>query len=324
MKFHKKALATLLSIFTLSSIIFSNPITSFADPTIGEGGMDGNTASSGDTHYGNGKVPSQSEQSAAEKAQHMLAIYPESCGYRISIVDKAGNRKTNSVDIIQMLPKELWEGTSQYSAGWNQNKNLFGTTVSAKDKRESFFYSNGIKTEEYTEETWNNYGVPNAIVDGKTIETHIYRMDDFDNQLNAQYQDRINKLGNVEVKNNTPLKITPPIIWGDPVGAGGGELMKLFKSPLGDIGAENPDGKENVITVIVNMLATTNDNTGKQGTSVDYLFKFADPSEQSLIGQDKSKLASLQTSGSVARLHQEGLVVHQTILQIIIVVVQTQ
>ena len=297
-KVKKKVISFLL----LISMLLSAPITSIAkDPVLGDGGMQDNTASDGETDYNTGKNPSSSDIKNAIEAETKYWIMPENQGIRISIVDASGNRVTNSIDIVQYNPFGLLDGTAPANlvARWNEFNDYFGNrTFDGKTKSNSFFFSNGIKTEEYTPETWNQNCVPNAKVNGKDVETNIYEKAIFENYLNYFYELRLTELGIAPKDGGKKLTIEMPIIWGNPVKPGGAELMKVLRSPLGNIGADNENGDENVITVLVNMSIDKCDNRGKPNGGAVHLFRFIDPNLESLIGQDKSKLSTISGGSS--------------------------
>lgn len=85
MKISKRLMACILS-FTL---VISNVIPSMA-------GLDDNTNAGGSEVVGNDPVYA-----------HKFMAYPENQGYRISIVDKNGNRVANSIDMVNYVPADV-------------------------------------------------------------------------------------------------------------------------------------------------------------------------------------------------------------------------
>ena len=92
--------------------------------------------------------------------------YPQNQGIRLSIVDKNGDRVSNSVDIVNYVPSRLLKSYS-FGAGSGARTNQYSGSESAigkytqqfigwlgwsnkiGNKRDRFEYSNGIKTEKY-------------------------------------------------------------------------------------------------------------------------------------------------------------------------------
>lgn len=299
MKLKKRIISLFLALSTIVSFGLSSPMNIHAGTALGENGdgLKDNTASGGDTTYNPSGKPVDSAW--AEKTTSTLMIFPESMGYRISIVDSSGNRVTNSIDLVEYAPYTIFDGTHPLSASVMKYPDWYGDTQYAgKNKKDNFFYSNGIKTEDFTSRTWRTDGVPNATVNGKTITTQIYPIGDFQNQINLEHAARI-VIDGITETNGVPITIPLPVrMEGNHGIAGGADLMKIFRSPLGKVGEENTNGDTNIITMLVNMKVYKYDNMGKKvGSSLEPLFTYVDPSIQSYIGKDISKLGELSNTG---------------------------
>lgn len=287
-------------IISVFLIITSIPITSFADNVLG-----GNTNSGGGTNIG-----------VDAAYAHKFMQYSDLQGYRISIVDKYGDRKTNSVDLMYVIPKDIESlkgtnsmaggGASEIVQGYKDYINYIGwddysgTGLSKK----KIYYSAGIKTEEFSQHTWNTNGVPSVVnSNGEIIETNMYPMENIKQYLWMQYNKKVDKLieqGEENLQKLTEdqvdlLEIPLPSILNKSQTAfnpGGEQLIKLFKSAVGKIGVDsnNPypeaTGDDmNMLTLFVNMSIYTYNNEGEYEGNPDYLFRFTDPALQAKVGQ---------------------------------------
>lgn len=225
---------------------------------------------------------------------HKFMAYPENQGYRISIVDKDGNRVANSVDIVNYVPADLWNGKAlpggnssnpneTYLPGFNQYRNFVGWE-DGRDKVSNFLYSNAIKTEAYSSTVWNKNGVP---VTPAGIETHMYPRELFEQFFNTRLMEYVAKY-NAEKHGNEitaippTFKITlPAIIDGSTFRAGGMDLKNIMETKLVN---KNSEEVSNYAARLVNMTSPQFDWQGNPSGASDFLFKFANSSEQSLVG----------------------------------------
>lgn len=173
--------------FLILSLSLSSVFTSLAGENDDLGG---NTSSGGniDLNPGNGDA----------SPAHKLSGHFENQGYRISIVDTSGERICNSIDLVGYIPNKVeTSGDQGLINGFYKYKDWFGShkAPDGMDKINSFFFSNGIKTEEYSEKTWSKEGVPVHINKyGQEIETNMYIKKDFEawlaNVHNAEVRER--------------------------------------------------------------------------------------------------------------------------------------
>lgn len=298
MKKYKRLVAGLLSLTMLATASF----VSLADV-----GLGGNTNSDGDTTVG----------SDAAYAHRFMA-YPENQGYRISIVDKTGDRVTNSIDIVNYVPTDInnigYEnsnnggGRQEFISGYNKYINYIGWSApkAGINKKNTFYYSNGIKTEAYSDLTWNKNGVPTGYnLKGEPVETNMYPKNAFEALLSSKYDSKVAELTANGVEGLAPLpkdangrtipiKIPlPSILNSSKTGfePGGMELMKYFEVEVGKFGQElnqrSLSGAYNVLSLLVDTVGPVYNNKGEWADRFDYLFRFTNPAEQARVGKEE-------------------------------------
>lgn len=285
MKLIKRIISGLVSI----SLILSTPLTSMADNLGGNTQSGGGTGTASDAAYA-----------------HKFLMYPENMGYRISIVDKHGERVSSSVDVVNYAVNDIVSmgygnsmaggGLAEIQGGYQQYINWLGwKDYSDKgwSKKNRIFYSNGIKTEEFSRRTWNPYGVPNGEnKDGETIHTNMYPKAKFEEYLKLNYNLAVAELQkkDVSLKQVDSIKIPLPSILNESkthFSAGGLELIQIMQSPVGRYKQENTNNEENLISLMVNMQVPQHNNSGESIGQIDYLFKFSDPKEQERVGKEE-------------------------------------
>lgn len=302
MKKLKKSLLFLLA----TSMIMSNTLTSLADNS-----FEGNVNSGGGTGVGSDSVYT-----------HKFMAYPENQGYRISIVDTFGDRVANSVDIVNYIPSDIYGisynnsnnggGRQEFIDGFNQYKSWLGWsdyTGKGKTKESEFYYSNGIKTEEFSEKTWSKNGVPNSVnKDGETIVTRMYPKEDFEAYLEVNVNETIDRWnskgiggGKIPYMPEGIMKIPLPSVLNDSKTGftpGGVELIEIMQNVIdkfivGNSGEntneENEISVESVATIMLNTMGSLYDNQGNDLGEVGYIFQFTDPTEQSRVGTKEVK-----------------------------------
>lgn len=268
------------------SLFLSSTITSLAGENDDLGG---NTSSGGniDLNPGNGDA----------SPAHKLSGHFENQGYRISIVDTSGERICNSIDLVGYIPNKVeTSGDQGLINGFYKYKDWFGShkAPDGMDKINSFFFSNGIKTEEYSEKTWSKEGVPVHINKyGQEIETNMYIKKDFEawlaNVHNAEVRERQAK-GESGLTEAANIHIELPAYYSNGFTSllpGGLPLLKLLQSPIGKINQENQGEKDNILSFMVNMQIPINNGKGESTGKVGYLFRFADPKLQERVGKEE-------------------------------------
>lgn len=291
MKKYKRLFASILSVVMLATASF----TSLADV-----GLGGNTNSGGDTTVGSNAAYA-----------HRFMAYPENQGYRISIVDKKGDRVTNSIDIVNYVPTDINNigynnsnnggGRQEFIDGYNKYINYIGWSKpkAGINKKNTFYYSNGIKTEAYSDLTWNRNGVPFGYNSkGEQVETNMYPKSTFEAYISAMYNVKVAELTANGIEGLAPLasdiKIPlPSILNSSKTGfePGGMELMKYFEAEVGKLGQElnqrSLSGAYNVLSLLVDMPIQIYNNRGEKTDKKDYLFRFTNPAEQARVGKEE-------------------------------------
>lgn len=291
MRKYKKLLAGVLSLTMLATTSF----VSLADV-----GLGGNTNSGGDTTVGSNAAYA-----------HRFMAYPENQGYRISIVDKKGDRVTNSIDIVNYVPTDINNigynnsnnggGRQEFIDGYNKYINYIGWSKpkAGINKKNTFYYSNGIKTEAYSDLTWNRNGVPFGYNSkGEQVETNMYPKSTFEAYISAMYNVKVAELTANGIEGLAPLasdiKIPlPSILNSSKTGfePGGMELMKYFEAEVGKLGQElnqrSLSGAYNVLSLLVDMPIQIYNNRGEKTDKKDYLFRFTNPAEQARVGKEE-------------------------------------
>lgn len=281
--------------FLILSLSLSSVFTSLADGHAGNkpgDNLDDNANSGGQIDL---KPPGAG---ADNSGVHKLMGYFENQGYRIYITDPTGERVTNSVDIVNYIPNVVETSNDQgLINGWYKYLDWFGChkAPAGMNKANSFYFSNGIKTEDYTQFTWSKDGVaPFTNSKGHTIETNMYIKRDFEVWMNTLYKAEVEKR---LVEGETGLEagkieITLPAYYGDGYGSlepGGAKLIELLQSPIGKLGQKTNDKKEeNILSFMINMKIPKANGKGDLDLSnVDYLFRFADPKLQERVGKEE-------------------------------------
>lgn len=278
------------------TLAISTPMASLVDV-----GLGGNTNSDGDTTVGSNAAYA-----------HRFMAYPENQGYRISIVDKTGDRVTNSIDIVNYVPTDInnigYEnsnnggGRQEFISGYNQYINYigWGEPKAGINKKNTFYYSNGIKTEAYSDLTWNKNGVPTGYnLKGEPVETNMYPKAKFEEYLTTLYNIKVAELtekgveGLVPLSNNIKIPL-PSILNSSKTGfePGGRDLIKYFEAEIGKYGQEldkrSLNGAYNVLSLLVDMAVPIHNNKGEWfDNRVDHLFRFTNPAEQARVGKEE-------------------------------------
>lgn len=278
------------------TMAISTPMASLADV-----GLGGNTNSDGDTTVGSNAAYA-----------HRFMAYPENQGYRISIVDKTGDRVTNSIDIVNYVPTDInnigYEnsnnggGRQEFISGYNKYINYIGWSKpkAGINKKNTFYYSNGIKTEAYSDLTWNKNGVPTGYnLKGEPVETNMYPKAKFEEYLTTLYNIKVAELtekgveGLVPLSNNIKIPL-PSILNSSKTGfePGGRDLIKYFEAEVGKYGQEldkrSLNGAYNVLSLLVDMAVPIHNNKGEWiDNRVDHLFRFTNPAEQARVGKEE-------------------------------------
>jgi hypothetical protein len=296
-KSFKSKLMAIAGLVVASSLAITSSFIASAETS-----LNGNTNSGGG--MGTGIDPAYA---------HKFMAYPENQGYRISIVDKSGNRVANSVDIVNYIPSHIWSGIGiptdnssnkdeDYGKGFNQYKNYIGWEERSKDggKAANFLYSGGIKTEEFEKATWNPFGVPNMTVNGKTIQTEMYPKAVIESGFIINYNDTAeekNKMGMqvdyiVDKASGNhlngklqPVKVPLPSVLnsdGKTFRAGGSELTAILSTNM--INKKDNSNVVNYAAILINMRVSKYNNSGSKLGYQDYLFKFADNTLQATVG----------------------------------------
>jgi hypothetical protein len=236
---------------------------------------------------------------------HKFMAYPENQGYRISVVDKNGDRVTNSVDIVNYAPNDLLNGRGlsqttntvggeTYLGGFNQYANYLGwddysSSGSGINKKNYFFYSNGIKTERFDSKTWITGGVPNKSGKYGTITTEMYPMQAIKDAFAINYNSYADLYGATKITEaivNFPL----PSRLNKNTGtfeAGGTDLMNYLQTYMIKNGGSKDIDADKIInnaSVFMNMAILLRDSSGNPTSSASYLFRFIDPALQRKIG----------------------------------------
>lgn len=288
----------------LSMVLGAFSTTSFADTS-----LDGNSNSGGGT--GTGNDPAYA---------HKFLAYPENQGYRVSIVNDKGERVANSVDIVNYVPKWLWgEGgiptgnsnneDENYAKGFSQYNDFIGWENRADigGKKANFIYSCGIKTEEFSQATWNSSVVPYKDVGGYKINTWMYPKDIIEGGMERaynQYATEKNAAGAdiplIDLKiPSVHIPLPSELDRGTKrFHPGGTGLKTLFET--GVIDKKTGESMLNYATLFVNMRIPQFNNSGEVAGGSDYLFKFVDNSLQSLVGTKNSEGKTIAQSDIIA------------------------
>lgn len=296
----KNILRRVVSGIAVTALALAFPVSSLASGSLGvNAGSAGGVAAGNDPNY------------AAK-----FHAYPQNQGIRMSLVDKDGDRISNSVDIVNYVPSSLLNGyhfgsdvtanrysgseaeISKYTAkfinwiGWKKVAEGFGT------KRENFEYSNGIKTEKYTENTWS-HGVDAGIAPhrGKygTINTIMIPRGAFNQLLFATIDADAIKDGKIAdwdaLNLLTDRMVIPSLLGSDGNFSPGGTLLKAaFESQIKF--RDGSVGERNIASYILNMWVTVYDNRGNGTRGGRKLFEILDGV------QGKEKLGTTKEDGT--------------------------
>lgn len=287
-------------------------ILSGAIPSIAyaETSIDGNTNSGGSMDSGTDAAYA-----------HKFMAYPENQGYRISVVDKNGDRVTNSVDIVNYVPNDLLDGkglsqttntmgSETYLGGFNQYINYIGwndysSGGSGINKKSYFFYSNGIKTEKFDSETWKTGGVPNTSGKYGTVTTEIYPMQAIKDAFVKNYNYKAEQYGADQISESN-INLPLPSRINKSTGsfeAGGTDLMNFLQTYMIKSGGDIDNDSDKIInnaSVFMNMALLLRNNSGNPTSSGGYLFRFIDSALQNRIGTISVKGSSVAQSDIIA------------------------
>lgn len=212
--------------------------------------------------------------------------YPQNQGIRLSIVDKNGDRVSNSVDIVNYVPRKLLTSYS-FGAGSGVTTNQYSGSESAigkytqqfigwigwsnkkGNKRDRFEYSNGIKTEKYDGLGWSHgvdAGVPPHHGKYGIIDTIMIPREQFNYVLAQDIRNAASKQGKVakdEVIEDLTRRMTIPsyLYKTGQFLPGGIALKRAFAANI-----EYTDGSksdQNIATYILDMYVPMYDNKGE-------------------------------------------------------------
>ena len=281
-------------------MVMSVPLTALADNDVNQ------NANSG------GSIPSGEDAAYA----HKFYAYPCNQGWRFTIVDQKGNPVSNSVDAVVYFPTDIEDialanstptvsgatgSTSELLEGYQKYKNWIGWTDNTKTgglnqtKDKTLVMSNGIKTREFTDISWNHFGVPNTVVNGRSIQNKVYPICDLNDYLRRSITYLIQDEGGTPDANLIKqLEIpVPSILKGNQFSAGGTLLKEMAIKNLSDLDVNKRDISSNVIKAVLNAKVPVYNNKCKYTGIEDYLFRYIDPSDDNRIGttgQDGEKI----------------------------------
>lgn len=288
----KKAISRFAALMLSCLMVLSVPLTALADGDVNQ------NANSG------GAIPSGEDAAYA----HKFYAYPCNQGWRFTIVDNKGNPVSNSVDAVVYFPTDINKiamanatptvsgatgSTSELLAGYQRYKHWIGWTDNSKGglnqtKDKSLMMSNGIKTREFTGVSWNHYGVPNTVVNGRSIQNKVYPIV----ILNKYLRDAIKYLiekegGTVDANKLAELSIpVPSILNGNQFSAGGTLLKEMANKAINEFNTNsNKELESNVIKAVLNAKAPVYNNQCQQvGSESDFLFRYINPEDNSKLG----------------------------------------
>lgn len=296
----KKAISRFAALMLSCLMVLSVPLTALADGDVNQ------NANSG------GAIPSGEDAAYA----HKFYAYPCNQGWRFTIVDDKGNPVSNSVDAVVYFPTHIENialanktptvsgdtgSTSELLAGYQRYKHWIGWTDNSKGglnqtKDKSLMMSNGIKTREFTDVSWNHYGVPNTVVNGRSIQNKVYPI----TMLNDYLRDAIKYLieqegGTADTKKLEELSIpVPSILNGNQFSAGGTLLKEMANKAVNEFNTDSTKKLEsNVIKAVLNAKAPVFNNKCEYVGNEDFLFRYINPEDNSridTIGSDGEKI----------------------------------
>lgn len=286
----KKAISRLAALMLSCLMVLSVPLTALADGDVNQ------NANSG------GAIPSGVDAAYA----HKFYAYACNQGWRFTIVDNKGNPVSNSVDAVVYFPTDVKNilsagntniianvtgSTSVMLEGYEKYKSWIGWTNYANKgmtKDKSLMMSNGIKTREFTGVSWNHYGVPNTVVNGRSIGNKVYPI----TVLNGYLRIAIQKLieaegGTANIEELKKLEIPVPSVLNENSFTAGGTLLK--EMAIKTVNEFNTDKnikiESNVIKAVLNAKATVyNNKCEKVGSESDFLFRYINPEDNSKLG----------------------------------------
>lgn len=297
----KKAISRFAALMLSCLMVLSVPLTALADGDVNQ------NANSG------GAIPSGEDAAYA----HKFYAYPCNQGWRFTIVDDKGNPVSNSVDAVVYFPTHIEDivranktptisgatgSTSELLNGYQRYKHWIGWTDNSKGglnqtKDKSLMMSNGIKTREFTGVSWNHFGVPNTVVNGRSIQNKVYPI----SILNEYLRDAIKYLiekegGTVDANKLAELSIpVPSILNGNQFSAGGTLLKEMATKAVNEFNTDSTKKLEsNIIKAVLNAKAPVYNNQCQQvGSGSDFLFRYINPEDNSridTIGSDGEKI----------------------------------
>lgn len=287
-----KQVVTRFATLVLSCLmVLSVPLTALADGDVNQ------NANSG------GAIPSGEDAAYA----HKFYAYPCNQGWRFTIVDNKGNPVSNSVDAVVYFPTHIENialanktptvsgatgSTSELLAGYQRYKHWIGWTDNSKGglnqtKDKSLMMSNGIKTREFTDISWNHFGVPNTVVNGRSIGNKVYPI----TMLNDYLRDAVKYLiekegGTVDANKLAELSIpVPSILNGNQFSAGGTLLKEMANKAVNEFNTDsNKELESNVIKAVLNAKAPVFNNKCEYAGNEDFLFRYINPEDNSKLG----------------------------------------
>ena len=287
----KKAISRFAAIILSCLMVLSVPLTALADGDVNQ------NANSG------GAIPSGEDAAYA----HKFYAYPCNQGWRFTIVDDKGTPVSNSVDAVVYFPTHIENialanktptvsgatgSTSELLAGYQRYKHWIGWTDNSKGglnqtKDKSLMMSNGIKTREFTDISWNHLGVPNTVVNGRSIGNKVYPI----TMLNDYLRDAVKYLiekegGTVDANKLAELSIpVPSILNGNQFSAGGTLLKEMAKKAVNEFNTDSTKKLEsNVIKAVLNAKAPVFNNKCEYVGNEDFLFRYINPEDNSKLG----------------------------------------
>lgn len=294
----KKAISRLAAIMLSCLMVLSVPLTALADGDVNQ------NANSG------GAIPSGVDAAYA----HKFYAYACNQGWRFTIVDNKGNPVSNSVDAVVYFPTDVKNilsagntniianvtgSTSVMLEGYEKYKHWIGWTNYTNKgltKDKSLMMSNGIKTREFTGVSWNHYGVPNTVVNGRSIGNKVYPITVLNYYLQLAIKDLIEQEGGtVDVNKIAELGIpVPSVLNGNQFSAGGTLLKEMANKAVNEFNTDsNKKLESNVIKAVLNAKAPVyNNKCEKVGSGSDFLFRFINP-------EDNSKLGTTGSDGNI-------------------------
>lgn len=212
--------------------------------------------------------------------------YPQNQGIRLSIVDKNGDRVSNSVDIVNYVPRKLLTSYS-FGAGSGVTTNQYSGSESAigkytqqfigwigwsnkkGNKRDRFEYSNGIKTEKYDGLGWSHgvdAGVPPHHGKYGIIDTIMIPREQFNYVLAQDIRHAASKQGKVAkdeaIEDLTRRMTIPSYLYKTGQFLPGGiALKRAFAANIECTDGSKSD--QNIATYILDMFVPMYDNKGE-------------------------------------------------------------